>query len=89
MTKLEKYVKEQNAILDARIKLRHKRAPLSGELIDLNTAAGQARLLQHFEYMLEDEVLLQDGERTRTEAAKDERKYTALLNELRVYGNKK
>lgn len=89
MTKLERYVEEKNAAQTALILRWRNRAPRPEELIDLKTAAGQAWMLQHLECALEDESLLQDGERSRAEAAADERKYHELLHELQNYGVKR
>lgn len=85
MKDLEKFVALLNQRAKLSIKSMYGREPLEGELADLTKLASRRALREHIEMLLEDENLLQDGERSRKEAEPDFKMYTKILKQLDQY----
>jgi hypothetical protein len=85
MKELLRYVEEENRWIEQSIQMQFKRKPLSGELMDLSTANGRAKIREHLEISLEDDVLHQDGERPLREANADYRRLTKIVDQLDKY----
>lgn len=85
MKKLLAYIAEENRCIAQRIKLQFGRAPLDGELMDVKTTNGRAKIREHLECSLESEVLHQDGDRPLREAQADYKRLTTIQTELNNY----
>lgn len=85
MKELLAYVAEENHRIMQGIRLRFKREPLSGELMDLSTISGRIKIKEHLEFSLEDEVLHQDGERPLHEARTEYKRITKIVKQLEKY----
>lgn len=85
MKELNNFVNFENQRAKITIKSIYGREPLEGELIDLTKLASRRALREYIGMRLEDENLLQDGERSRKEAESDFKMYTKILKQLDQY----